>query len=148
MSKKSTLAVAIKDTNPNLAKAFEVLGEKMKGVKKIQESVFKTEGRLSGFNKSVQEETDISNLVKMAGVIVAREQQYEAGAKALGLQTYPVFKAEKYSVNAWIEDIKLRIDIIENKDKLEKLKSLEDSIKSMMSNQDKLAIILADLEKV
>jgi hypothetical protein len=149
MSKNKT------EVNPELlpatseiGKGLEKINEKLKTLKRIQESVYKTTGKLAGFTTNLKDETKTTELIKMFSAVQGRAEAYDKAAASLGYETFPVFKLEGSTVDEWRDDIKLRIDIIENKERLDELNSIKKDLEGLMDKEDKLAMIKARLEKI
>jgi beta-lactamase class D len=142
--KKTNLEVALNNAAdvPEMLKAID---EKIKKFKRIEESVYKTTGKLDGFGDLKQEKL-VSNLIRAVSVVIAKEKAYNEAAEKLGLTTYPVFEISGSQAKDWIEDARLRIDIIEQKDTLDKLQDYKKRMQEFLSKEDQKNILLREMQ--
>lgn len=146
MSKKNdkeTTALTIATGTPEALKAINA---KIAALKHIEESVYKTSGELEGFD-NIKTETKLENLIRAYSVVKFKEQAYEAAAKDLGLKTYPQFSIGSGTAEDWKKDILLRIEIINHKETLDKLNSFKTRMEGFLSEQDKKALLLKEMEE-
>lgn len=140
--KNSNTAVAV----VSVMDGIEVLNSKIDALKHIQESVYKTGGKLAGFNNNIKDEMSIMELIKMGSSVKAREEHYtEYANKMLKLRTFPVFKLDGYTLEEYTSDITLRIAILENKERLDALNELKKEYTELMDKEDRKAILAAKL---
>ena len=126
---------------------IELVNQRIADLKHIQESVYKTTGKIPGFPNKIQDETSISELVKMYSAIAGRDASYSAAADDLGLKTVPVFKIEGSTVKEFKHDVQLRIAIIANKETLDELNSIKKEYTELMDKEDRMALLAKKLEK-
>jgi hypothetical protein len=147
MSKSKTNAVAL--NVPSVMDGIEVLNTKIESLKHIQESVYKTTGKIGGFNNNIKDEMNIAELIKMGSSVQAREDHYNSYAmKALKLKTFPVFKLDGHTLEEITADITLRIAILENKERLDNLNELKKEYTELMDKEDRKAILAAKLAQL
>lgn len=144
--KNQTSALAIQDSS-TIADGLAIIQEELKKLKHIQESVYKTSGTIGGFKNKIENESSITELIKMASSIVGRERTYNEAAESLGLSQYPVFSCDGGKKDEWLADIKLRIDILQTKERYDELKGYEKDLTDLMDKDDKKRILFKKLEK-
>jgi len=125
--------------------ALKVINEKIAALKHIEESVYKTNGELEGFG-NIKNELKLENLIRAYSVVRAKEKAYDEAAKELGLKTFPQFSVGSGTAEDWKKDILLRIEIINHKDTLDKLTSFKTRMEGFLSEQDKKALLLKEME--
>jgi hypothetical protein len=59
-----------------------------------------------------------------------------------------VLNISGYSINDWMADIKLKLDIISQKEEENKLRALESKLASLLSSDKKTELELGDIEKL
>jgi hypothetical protein len=140
--KATGTAVAL--TGKGTADVLTILDEKIKSLKHIEETVYKTTGNLEGF-PDIKLEVKKENLIRAMSSVLGRAEQYEKAAKHLGETTYPVFAVSGGNVDQWTHDIKLRIAIIEHKETLDKLNEFKKTIGGFLSIQEQKEIAMTAL---
>lgn len=141
MSKKTTTAIAKIEDVPQV---LSLLDQEIAKLKTISESIYKTAGVLEGFG-DLKQETKIENLIRAFSSVKGREKAYDDAAKHLGLTTYPAFSVSGGNTADWEQDIRLRIDIITHKDKLDKLTEYKDKMSKFLSADDQKAMLLKEM---
>jgi hypothetical protein len=126
---------------------IELVNQRIADLKHITESVYKTTGRVQGFPNKIQDETSISELIKMYSAVAGRGASYDAAAKDLNLTTVPVFKLEGGTVKEYKHDVQLRIAIIANKETLDELNTIKKEFTELMDKEDRMALLAKKLEK-
>jgi hypothetical protein len=124
--------------------------EKLEKLQAIHESVYKTGSNFtpSGFNTSIQNETSIENLIKMASSQIGKERFYEEAAKELGLSQYPVYKDKGYTKDEILSDIKLRIAILTTENKRNELLDIKRGFEELMDKEDKMALLMKKIQNI
>lgn len=102
------------------------------------------EGRADVVNLRV--ENDIKILVKIAGTLIQQEAFYNNAIDLLGTDC-PKFSWAGYSVEDWIDDIKVRITKIQLKSKKQKLENLEKRLTAILSPELKTILELEAIAK-
>lgn len=130
--------------------AIEKLNERIAGLKHIQDSVYVTSGKITMATgqKDIKEETDIDKLVTALSSVVARAEQKEKAYELIGITSFPVVKVDGSTVEEWIKDVKLRIDIINQKETFDKLVAMKKRWEELMTNEDKKALLIAEMENL
>ena len=90
-------------------------------------------------------ETNIRNIICIASFLMDKERSYLEAAKRLGVEA-PVFTWQGFSVNDWVEDIKMRINKIQISSKRKKLETLEARLNSVISPELKAEMELDAIE--
>lgn len=140
-AKVTTLAVA------GVLDGIELVNQRIADLKHITESVYKTTGRITGFPNKIQDETSISELVKMYSSVAQRGAAYAAAQQDLGLKTVPQFKVDGGTVAEFKHDIQLRVAIIANKETLDELNTIKKEFTELMDKEDRMALLAKKLEK-
>ena len=147
MAKKETTPTTLATATP-VMQGIQAVDTALKALKHIEESVYKTNGRVGGgFSQNLQSETKVEELIKMMGSVAGRAKSYNDAATYLGITTYPVFKVEGSTVEDYAQDIKLRIAIIQNESKLNKLKAIKAKYTELMDKEDRKAAVDQELQE-
>lgn len=139
-----------KKHNPELlptmktADVLEQLNTKIASLKRIEESVYKTNGSLDGFG-DIKAETKIENLIRAFSSVKMREAGYNAAAKDLGRKEYPAFVIGSGTAEDWKQDILLRIDILEHKETLDKLNTFKEKMSKFMSEAEQKELLIKEM---
>lgn len=142
-NKAQSAEVTVFSNQMSVPDVMAALDAKIKSMKHIEETPYKTNGNLANFD-DLRTETNISTLIKMYSSVSNREKAYNTAAEELGLVTYPMFTEGGTSAD-WKHDIKLRIQIIEHKDNMDKLKNYKDRMSKFMSEQDQKDILMKEM---
>lgn len=145
MARKSTTATDVAlGTQFDVPSIIQVLDAKLNSMKHITESKYRTSGTLDGIG-DIKKETKIENLIRAYASIIAREEVYNRAAIELGITTYPTFEANGSSSEDWKRDIKLRIDIINQKETADKLTEYKDKISKFLSAEDQKNMLMTEM---
>jgi hypothetical protein len=96
---------------------------------------------LDGIRYNIQtldKESCISLLVKL--------NSYKLSAKDLDL--LEEYKISGFKIEEWIEDIKLKLDVLLQREEEKKLHSMEKKLEDLLSNEKKIEIEIADIESM
>lgn len=151
MANKTKVATGYEVTTAtSVPDAIEKLNKRLSDLKHIAESVYKTPGKVSTSSgqKDIKEETNVTELVKCLSGILARAEAQEKAYDALGMTKYPVVKVDGGTVEEWISDIKLRIEIIEQKDTFDKLNGIKKRWEELMDKEDRKALLIKEMENL
>jgi hypothetical protein len=145
MARKSTTATEVAlGTQFDVPSIIQVLDAKLNSMKHITESKYRTSGTLDGIG-DIKKETKIENLIRAYASIIAREEVYNRAAIELGITTYPTFEANGSSSEDWKRDIKLRIDIINQKETADKLTEYKDKMSKFLSAEDQKNMLMTEM---
>jgi hypothetical protein len=145
MARKSTTATDVAlGTQFDVPSIIQVLDAKLNSMKHITESKYRTSGTLDGIG-DIKKETKIENLIRAYASIIAREEVYNRAAIELGITTYPTFEANGSSSEDWKRDIKLRIDIINQKETADKLTEYKDKMSKFLSAEDQKNMLMTEI---
>ncbi len=92
-------------------------------------------------------ESNVQNLVLMAAHVINQKELYEKTAADLGVESPPVFKWNRFSIEDWVDDIKNRIAKIQVSTKQKTLEKLEVRLNSIISPELRAKIELQDILK-
>lgn len=128
----------------DVPKLLELLEKELKRQKTIEETPWKAGENLSGFG-NIRNEKMVTNLIRAASMILGKSEGYDKGIEWLELTgtevPIPVFDIDGFSPEAWKHDLRLKIDIIEQKERTDKLKEFkEKATKFMTEDQQKLIL--------
>ena len=145
MARKSTTATDVAlGTQFDVPSIIQVLDAKLNSMKHITESKYRKSGTLDGIG-DIKKETKIENLIRAYASIIAREEVYNRAAIELGITTYPTFEANGSSSEDWKRDIKLRIDIINQKETADKLTEYKDKLSKFLSAEDQKNMLMTEM---
>lgn len=141
-STEGTTGLTVISDTPSM---LDALNAKIKALKHIEDSVYKTSGNLDGFG-DIKAETKIENLIRAFSMIQGKAEGYAKASVELGLETVPAFQVSGGTVADWKQDIQLRINIINHKETLDKLNGFKSKMESFLSEQDKKALLIKEME--
>lgn len=142
----------MKKNNPTLlpitktADVLDALNTKIASLKRIEESIYKTNGKLDGFG-DIKAEVKIENLIRAYSSVKMREAGYITAAKDLGRKEFPAFVIGSGNAEDWKHDILLRIDILEHKETLDKLNSYKDRMSKFLSETEQKEILMKEMDE-
>ena len=139
---KASLEIATVSSAPE---ALAVLNEQIKSYKHIQDSVYRTKGSLKlsdGSTIDLKSETSIDKVVMAFASVQSRIRAIESAYATLDRTNYPVVKIEGGTEEDWKQDCQLRIQIIEQKDKLDELNELKKEWEELLDKEDRKAILM------
>lgn len=144
----ANVALVISDQT-SVPDSLAIVQEQLKGLLAISETNYKTGSNwcLPGMKK-IQEETTITDLIKLAGFVIEKEKAYYAGAEKLGIASVPVFKLQGATPEEIFHDIKLRIAIVQTEDTKNALLSVQKELTELMDKDDRKLIALAKLKNI
>jgi hypothetical protein len=134
----------------NVREILKALDAKIKSLKHIEETPWKTNGVLDGFG-DIKNEKLVPNLIRALSSVRGREKGYLETAEdsiengGMGLSNYPAFEIGGFTTKDWQSDILLRKEIIEHKETLDKLTEFKTRATEFMTEQDKKSLLFADM---
>lgn len=151
MAKKANNAVAL--TSSSTANdAVSAIKAQLEQLKEITGSEFKSGGKgtVQGFPNSIQDETNIENLVRMYSSVNGKENAYnnaisDITAEFPGFKA-PVFKEGGCTASALKSDIVLQAKILSVKERKEYLEGLLKKAEEFLTKEDKMKSFLAELQ--
>lgn len=146
MKKKTTSSMSevpalVENSVPEIMQKLE---NEIKQLDHLTDSKYRTSGNLDGFG-DIKKETSSSNLIKAFSTVVAKANAYATAAAELEVESFPVFEVNGGTVNDWKQDIKLRIAIINHKEKLDKLNYFRDEMKKFLSKEDQKSQLMQEM---
>jgi len=91
---------------------------------------------------NLQVESNVRNLISIAGFLGERATSYQRAAEALGVEDPPQFTWNNFTVDDWIEDIRARINKVQIASKKKKLEQLENRLNAIISPELKAELEL------
>jgi len=144
----STTALSIMGTN-DVPAMLEAVTKQINSIKEGLPKQNKTTGELTGFGK-IENLKTVDTLIKAASSILGKQKAYIEAAKEIipeGVKV-PVFKLNGSTPDAWLSDIKSRVVLVANKERLDKLTKIQKTLESNLSVKDKLARDLQDIQAI
>lgn len=134
---------------PSVPNAIEMIDQKIAALKHIQDSVYKTPGKikLASGEMDIKTQTNKDELIRGFASVMARIQQIEAAYAKVGITSYAVVKVDGGTLDEWISDIKLRGEIIDHKETLETLNGLKKEWMELLDKEDRKAILAEKMRK-
>lgn len=81
---------------------------------------------------NIQVESSVKKLVSIAAFVLDKEESFKRAAVRLDIET-PDFTWDGFTVDSWIEDLKMRINKIQVANKRKKLEMLESKLNAIIS---------------
>lgn len=120
---------------------------KIKSIKQITDIPYRTTGNLETYG-NVKTEINTGNLLAWLGSVMARENSYHEAAKKIEVSTYPAYEISGGNSEDWTHDIKLRINIIEQKEIIDELNAIKAEFTSLMDKEDRKQLLLERAMKI
>lgn len=98
--------------------------------------------------KDLDQITDVYEIQALTALMINRKKSWDEAQQVLELRTTKVYAANGYSFEDWVHDFKLRIEIITQKEKIEKLRALYDEASSLMTAEDRRSQFLDKLKSL
>jgi hypothetical protein len=135
--------LAVATIGNSVPDAIGALRRELKELKEISETSYRTgqSGMVSGFPKSIQDETNIETLIKMHSSVAGREDAYNKSQARLstvagGPITAPPFKDNGQSLDNIENDIALRIRVLNITDRKKQLEDLLKEGEGFLTKED------------
>lgn len=149
--KTQTAAVAVRS---QMQVKLQSIDEALAKLKVDSESPFKTNGEFkynpySNYGTvNIHRLGDISSLLNIYAYIKSKHDMYEEAATKFDLKVYPAFTWMNYSLKDWEHDISVRLTLVTQHDRVKKLRDAKAKLQSFMTEEDRLAIVLKELEDI
>ncbi len=126
---------------------LDKLNQKIKGMEKIADSVYKTNGKpvIGGQTFDIKVATDKKELVKAYAVLKHKKTSYDDAQFELGIGAIEPFTEQGSTLDEWKDDIKLRINIIEQEGTLKKLNEYKEKFSKFLSEEDQKSILMKEM---
>jgi len=144
----STTSLSTMGTN-DVPAMLEAVTKQINSIKEGLPKQNKTTGELTGFGK-IENLKTVDTLIKAASSVLGRQKAYAEAAEEIipeGVKI-PAFKINGSTAAAWISDIKSRVVLVANKERLDKLTKIQKTLESNLSVKDKLARDLQDIQEI
>ena len=125
---------------------LKVIDKQIKELQGTMPDAVLTDKEVPEFGK-IEEINTVSQLIKLTSCVVYKEKAYNEAVKLIlpkGI-TAPAFKLNGMSPKQIIDHVKVRVNVVYNKSKLDKLKAAKAKLEQHLSAEDKLAKDLAGL---
>jgi hypothetical protein len=126
---------------------LEAVNKQIAAIKGNMPDKTKTTVALTGFGK-IDEINTVESLIKAASTVMAKEKAYNEAAAVVMFEgmKVPAFTINGADSASWLSDIKYRVGIVANQEKLTKLMQIQKTLESNLSAKAKLAKDLADIQ--
>ena len=145
-AKSTAVAKADLFTSEDVPSMIKALETTLKSFEGINESNYRTSGNIDGLG-DIKTMTDLSLLIRASGMIIDSERVYNQGAEAMQLETFPQYSYKGNTVADWLQDIKLRYDLINQKDTIDTLNTFKKELEGFMTEQDKKAVLMTRMQE-
>ena len=152
-NKRNRTAVQAMMSNPTTLDAMNQVRREIDNMTVICGQSNRTNGQFK-YNPSIVSSTNIAQvqsvaeLINMVAFVFRKEADYNEAGLRLGMTTTPVFKWSGYTAKDWEHDIKKYITILQNNGRLAKLQSIEQGLTDLLSQGDKLSILMGQLAEL
>lgn len=150
-TKSSNMGIAL-STDSSVPDALQAIRAELKTLKAVTETQYKTEGRVEGFPKAIQEETNIETLIRMHSSIFGKANAYNnsvaAIADELGGLSVPVFKMAGSTPEAFQADIVLRIKVLNVTERKTYLEGLLKEAEQFLTEKDKWSLFVSKISSL
>jgi hypothetical protein len=106
---------------------------------------YKTDGSVDGCANILSDES-IESLVRTHASIKARQSVFNESAAILGVDS--VYKIGKFDVSDYEDDIKTRIKVVKNTEKIKKLREAQAELEALITEDEKRANALEKLNSL
>ena len=133
--------------NKEVPAILEILDKELTELKAITDKPWKTSGILdlgTGATIAIKTETKVENLVKALSSIIGRKHFYDQAQKLLELKEVPEFSLNG-TLESWVEDIKLRLAIVQYEERKNKLQEFKDKMSKFLSEDDQKKVLLNEM---
>lgn len=130
---------------------YDLINQELEKISAIHDQTYKTSCNFrynptnSYSEVCIDDCTEIKSLINVYAFVKNKEQDYTDAANELKIKTAPLFKWCGYRVEDWKHDIELRITILTQKEKIDKLKKWQRKLEDFLSEEDKLNGMLEEL---
>lgn len=135
---------------------LELVSNKLKELEIKKENGPKTNGLFSWNGRegvtensgtvNIHKVMSVSLLISILGFLMSKAAEYTVAAEELNLTTFPVFTWSGYNLDAWKNDIDVRISIISHESEVNKLKKVKEELSKYISEEDKVQALLDSIE--
>lgn len=140
-------------TRDQLHVTLNQIEEKLSSLKALETQTYKTNGEFR-FNPTytnnspiyIHTTKDLAILLSVYGYVKQQEERYNEAAKICELSNYPVFTWCGYSGESWLYDIKMRIGLVSHDSQIKKLKDAKAKLSQFMTEEDRLLIVLKEIQ--
>jgi|SRR6187402_499234 len=146
-TKEGTLAIV----GTSVFEQLQAVNHKLATVKAITDTPYKTSGLVTTANGqlNIKTATDQKVLVLAFSSVLARLEALDKAYEELGATgTRPVSQIDGASLEEWKADFKLRLNIIQNQEKLDKLNKIKEGLTDLMGRDEKAALLMQQLENI
>ena len=129
---------------------LEQVKQKLSEIQAVTDSPYKTPGRINtgGNTVDVKTETNVENLVVAYATVKTKIQVVESAYEELGITNHKVVRIDGGTTEEWKADITLRLNIIQNQAKLDKLNKIKDGLTELMGKEEKAALLMNELKNI
>lgn len=143
------------ESRNKMNQALSAIDEKLKSIKEIAESPFKTNGEFR-FNPSysgassinIHKTKDVKSLISIYGFLNHQNNSYNNAQKDLDIKDAPAFEWMGFTFESWKHDLKTRSSFLTQYNEIERLKLAKTKLEAFMTEEDRLNNVLKELQKI
>ena len=143
----------IVDPKKQMRETYDMLKSKLETYKDIDDARNLTNGKFywidngntNGIHLNIHVEKDQKELIKVLSFLIARKESYDKAIKLIDLNEAPVFTWCQYNFDAWLHDIKLRVQLINSGKEIKLIKNQMSILEKYFDEEDQLK---NDLESI
>lgn len=124
-------------------KMLQDIEEKLKAIKTIEGTRYKTHGQfkyspsINASSVDITRCTNMSTILSITGFLISKEEHYDKAAQLLGVKSYPVAEWCGAPISAWKEDLKLRAAIISSEDNRKMLIEAKKELSQFLTEEER-----------
>lgn len=151
MAKKQEFGLVLLTQESNTSDIITALDSAIKSIKEIETTPWKSQGYVdfgNGTTIDLKTEQKIDTLIKAFSVVQSKETAYNKAVETLALDSAPIFSICGANTEAFLHDVRLRIMIIQQDSKLNKLKAAKEKMALFMTQAEQRALALKEIESI
>jgi len=135
-----------------LHEKYKLVEERLASLKKATDTPVKTNGQFkyspegNRVASMIHEEKKVATLIEIYGFLSHKKEIYESAAKELKLESFPPFVWLGFPAKDWLEDITVRISVINYREEYERLTKIKQSLSEFFLPEDKLLQLFETLK--
>lgn len=135
------------ELNEKLKKALNTIDRKLKALGVVETVIFQAPSgfkynELDGNTINIQTSFDLDYLIKALSLMKQIRHNYDDTCVDLGLKTVPIAKWLGVPVDAWINDLTIRIKLVANTAQITELQKAKTDLTTFLSTEDRLVSTL------
>lgn len=133
----------VKSDSEKIKSGLEIISQKLKNLEEINQKPMQTSCLFKWTPSQNSNSTDISKcqdvelMIHILAYIGNKKQMYQEKAEELGLSSFPVFNWLGFSYEAWENDIKIRIMVVNSKNEHDNLMLAKAKLERHISEEER-----------